>query len=71
MQAAGILHMATDWEQYAEHMLEVMHNSRDFEILAPDGTACPKPEWRPATKYEKRGERLGHGVFDLVFRRTA
>jgi tRNA (guanine-N7-)-methyltransferase len=71
MQAAGILHMATDWEQYAEHMLEVMHNSRDFENLAPDGTACPKPEWRPATKYEKRGERLGHGVFDLVFKRTA
>ena len=71
MQAAGILHMATDWEQYAEHMLEVMHNSRGFENLAPDGTACSKPEWRPATKYEKRGERLGHGVFDLVFRRTA
>jgi tRNA (guanine-N7-)-methyltransferase len=71
IQPAGILHLATDWEQYAEHMLEVMHNSRDFENLAPDGKVYPKPEWRPATKYEKRGERLGHGVFDLVFRRTA
>ena len=71
MQAGGILHMATDWEQYAEYMLEVMHNSRDFENLAPDGKACLKPEWRPATKYEKRGERLGHSVFDLVFRRAA
>jgi len=71
IQPAGILHMVTDWEQYAEHMLEVMHNSRDFENLAPVGKACPKPEWRPATKYEKRGERLGHGVFDLVFRRMA
>jgi tRNA (guanine-N7-)-methyltransferase len=71
MQAGGILHMATDWEQYAEYMLEVMHNSRDFENLAPDGKACPKPEWRPATKYEKRGERLGHSVLDLVFRRAA
>jgi len=71
IQPAGILHMATDWEQYAEHMLEVMHNSRDFENLASDGKVYPKPEWRPATKYEKRGERLGHGVFDLVFRRTA
>jgi tRNA (guanine-N7-)-methyltransferase len=71
MQTAGILHMATDWEQYAEHMLEVMHNSQEFVNLSPDGTACPKPEWRPATKYEKRGERLGHGVFDLVFRRAA
>ena len=71
MQAGGILHMATDWEQYAEYMLEVMHNSRDFENLAQDGKVCPKPEWRPATKYEKRGERLGHSVFDLVFRRAA
>ena len=71
MQAGGILHMVTDWEQYAEYMLEVMHNSRDFENLAQDGKVCPKPEWRPATKYEKRGERLGHSVFDLVFRRIA
>ena len=71
IQPAGILHLATDWEQYAEHMLEVMHNSRDFENLASDGKVYPKPEWRPATKYEKRGERLGHGVFDLVFRRKA
>ena len=71
MQAGGILHMATDWEQYAEYMLEVMHNSRDFKNLAPDGKSCLKPEWRPVTKYEKRGERLGHSVFDLVFRRTA
>ena len=71
MQAGGILHMATDWEQYAEYMFEVMHNNRDFENLAQDGKVCPKPEWRPATKYEKRGERLGHSVFDLVFRRTA
>jgi len=71
MQAGGILHMATDWEQYAEYMFEVMHNSRDFENLAQGGRVCPKPEWRPATKYEKRGERLGHSVSDLVFRRTA
>ena len=71
MQAGGILHMATDWEQYAEYMFEVMHHNRDFENLAQDGKVCPKPEWRPATKYEKRGERLGHSVFDLVFRRTA
>jgi len=66
----GILHLATDWEPYAESMLEVMHNSRSFENLSPEGRFVPRPEWRPATKYEKRGERLGHGVFDLVFRRT-
>jgi tRNA (guanine-N7-)-methyltransferase len=71
MRSGGILHLATDWKPYAEHMLEVMHNSNDFENLSPDGGALPRPEWRPATKYEKRGERLGHGVSDLVFRRIA
>jgi len=71
MRSGAMLHLATDWEPYAEHMLEVMHNSNNFENLSPDGGALPKPEWRPATKYEKRGERLGHGVFDLVFRRIA
>lgn len=70
MKAGGILHMATDWEPYAEHMLEVMHESPEFENLSADGGACPQPEWRPSTKYEKRGERLGHAVNDLVFRRT-
>jgi tRNA (guanine-N7-)-methyltransferase len=71
MQPGGILHLATDWEPYAEHMLEVMRNRRDFENLSPTGRSVPRPEWRPETKYEKRGERLGHGVYDLVFRRTA
>jgi tRNA (guanine-N7-)-methyltransferase len=44
---------------------------RDFVNAAPGGGAVEKPSWRPVTKYEKRGERLGHGVFDLVFRRAA
>lgn len=69
MKARGILHLATDWEPYAQHMLEVMHNSPDFESLSPGGGGVLKPDWRPATKYEERGERLGHRVFDLVFRR--
>jgi tRNA (guanine-N7-)-methyltransferase len=71
MQPGGILHLATDWAPYADHMLEVMHNSPDFENFSPLGGPVSKPAWRPATKYEKRGERLGHGVFDLVFRRVA
>ena len=71
MKAGSILHMATDWAQYSEHMLDVMHNSQDFENLSPEGNPRPKPEWRPVTKYEKRGQRLGHDVFDLVFRRVA
>jgi tRNA (guanine-N7-)-methyltransferase len=52
-------------------MLEVMHNYQGFENLSPGGGPVSKPAWRPATKYEQRGERLGHGVFDLVFRRIA
>jgi len=71
MQAGGVLHLATDWEPYAQHMIEVMQNSEGFESMAPADGRAPKPEWRPATKYEKRGERLGHGVFDLVFRRNS
>jgi tRNA (guanine-N7-)-methyltransferase len=71
MQAGSILHLATDWAPYAEHMLEVMSSRGNFECLSRGGKGCQKPEWRPATKYEKRGERLGHEVFDLVFRRTA
>ncbi len=70
VRSGGILHMATDWEPYAEHMLEVMRDSPAFENIATQGEICSRPEWRPETKYEKRGERLGHGVYDLVFRRT-
>jgi tRNA (guanine-N7-)-methyltransferase len=69
MSAGGILHMATDWAPYAEHMLEVMQASPEFENLSPAGEYCHQPEWRPPTKYEQRGERLGHEVFDLVYRR--
>ncbi|MBT8058198.1 MAG: tRNA (guanosine(46)-N7)-methyltransferase TrmB [Gammaproteobacteria bacterium] len=71
LKAGGILHLATDWLPYAEHMLEVMRDAPDFENLSASGDYCPKPAWRPDTKYERRGERLGHPVRDLVFRRTA
>jgi len=71
MRPDGILHIATDWAPYAEHILEVMGTHRDFVNASPGGGAVEKPAWRPVTKYEKRGERLGHGVFDLVFRRAA
>jgi len=69
MKSGAILHMATDWEPYARHMMEVMHGSPEFENLSPSGDVCPQPEWRPRTKYERRGERLGHTVYDLVYRR--
>lgn len=69
MRSAAILHLATDWAPYAEHMLEVLRGSDRFENLSPTGGSCQRPEWRPRTKYEHRGERLGHPVSDLVFRR--
>lgn len=65
----GVLHMATDWEAYAEHMLEVMNVQPGYRNLAEDGRYVPRPEERPVTKFERRGERLGHGVWDLKFQR--
>lgn len=70
MARDSILHLATDWQPYAEHMLDVMETSADFFNLSPDGDYCERPEWRPYTKYEDRGERLGHEVRDLLFQRS-
>jgi tRNA (guanine-N7-)-methyltransferase len=66
LSPGGYLHCATDWENYAEWMLEVLSASV-LENTA-DGFA-PRPAYRPATKFENRGLRLGHGVWDIVFQR--
>ena len=63
----GYLHCATDWQPYAEQMLQVLSQEPALVNTAPAYTA--RPEWRPLTKFENRGLRLGHGVWDLVFRR--
>lgn len=65
----GQLRMATDWEDYAIQMLEVMTRAQGFSNTAADGKYIPRPDWRPLTKFEARGQRLGHGVWDLVFKR--
>jgi tRNA (guanine-N7-)-methyltransferase len=65
----GMLHLATDWQDYAEHMLEVFSGSKEFENISDTGDFSSHPEWRPRTKYEKRGQRLGHPVHDLIYRR--
>ncbi|MET0962868.1 MAG: tRNA (guanosine(46)-N7)-methyltransferase TrmB [Noviherbaspirillum sp.] len=62
----GYLHCATDWEDYAQQMLEVLGAEPSLENTA-DGYA-PRPAYRPVTKFENRGIKLGHGVWDLVFR---
>ena len=61
----GYIHLATDWQAYAEHMLEVLRAEPLLKNTAPD--YAPRPAYRPETKFEARGLRLGHGVWDLVF----
>ncbi|MBW7013588.1 tRNA (guanosine(46)-N7)-methyltransferase TrmB [Pseudomonas sp. N040] len=70
LKVGGVLHMATDWQAYAEHMLEVMNAAPGYRNLAADGRYVPRPAERPVTKFERRGERLGHGVWDLKFQRV-
>jgi tRNA (guanine-N7-)-methyltransferase len=70
LKTGGIFHMATDWENYAEHMLEVMTAAEGFENIARDGHYVARPDYRPLTKFEQRGHRLGHGVWDLIFKKT-
>jgi tRNA (guanine-N7-)-methyltransferase len=69
LRPGGRLHLATDWENYAEQMLEVVGASPWFENLDPGGRYSPRPDDRPVTKFERRGQRLGHGTWDLLFRR--
>jgi tRNA (guanine-N7-)-methyltransferase len=69
LTSGGYLHMATDWQDYAEHMLEVMNAAKDFENCSADRTYVERPDYRPLTKFEQRGHRLGHGVWDLIFRK--
>jgi tRNA (guanine-N7-)-methyltransferase len=66
----GVLRLATDWEEYALQMLEVVGASASFTNLSPAGDWMPRPEERAPTRFEKRGARLGHGVWDLAFRRV-
>jgi tRNA (guanine-N7-)-methyltransferase len=65
----GYLHCATDWQEYAEQMLAVLNAEPALQNTAAD--YAPRPDYRPVTKFENRGLRLGHGVWDLVFLKKA
>lgn len=67
LKAGGFVHLATDWQAYAEHMMEVMSAAEGFINQAGAGAFAERPAGRPLTKFEKRGQRLGHGVWDLLF----
>ncbi|AAU92229.1 tRNA (guanine-N(7)-)-methyltransferase [Methylococcus capsulatus str. Bath] len=66
----GVFHAATDWEDYAMQMLEVLNGCETLVNQAPDGRFSERPAYRTPTKFEQRGQRLGHGVWDLVYRRS-
>ena len=70
LKLGGVFHMATDWEAYAEHMLEVMNSIDGYRNQSEQQNYVPRPETRPLTKFEQRGQRLGHGVWDLMFERV-
>jgi tRNA (guanine-N7-)-methyltransferase len=68
LRPGGVFRLATDWEEYAVQMLEVIGAaSALFTNLSPTGDWMPRPEERVPTRFEKRGARLGHGVWDLSF----
>ena len=69
MAPDGLLHLATDWQAYAEHMLEVMEAAPDWRNQLGPGEYAEKPEWRIETHFERRGLKLGHGVWDLLYRK--
>ena len=71
LAAGGQLRLATDWEPYAQHMLETLNAAATLENLAADGGFVPRPSEREPTRFERRGERLGHEVWDLAYRKKA
>jgi len=67
LKPGGFIHCATDWQDYAEQMLAVLKDAKQLVNQSKDGAYVPRPAARPLTKFEQRGEKLGHGVWDLVF----
>ena len=70
LQVTGYFHAATDWQHYAESMLEVLSASEGLKNTSLTQDYCERPDYRPLTKFEQRGLRLGHGVWDLIFRKV-
>ena len=70
LQKGGVLHLATDWEHYAKHMLKVMTAAPDYKNQAANESYSERPDYRPLTKFENRGIKLGHGVWDLLFEKV-
>ena len=70
LKPGGVLRMATDWQPYAEHMLATAGNCLALKNESATSDFVDRPDSRPITRFERRGQRLGHGVWDLAFRRV-
>ncbi|MDR9468069.1 tRNA (guanosine(46)-N7)-methyltransferase TrmB [Marinospirillum sp.] len=70
LKIGGCFHLATDWAAYAEHMRDVMNAAPGYSNTTSEGDFVSRPATRPLTKFEQRGEKLGHGVWDLIYQRT-
>lgn len=70
LRKGGVFHMATDWEHYAKEAMSTVLSSGYFKNTQSENEFSPKPEVRPKTRFENRGENLGHGVWDLVFEKN-
>jgi tRNA (guanine-N7-)-methyltransferase len=69
LKVGGYFHAATDWQNYAEAILEQLSANAGLHNTSLTGDYCERPDYRPLTKFEQRGLRLGHGVWDLIFRK--
>lgn len=70
LMTGGYFHAATDWEHYAKEMLGIISANEKLLNTSKNKTYCERPDYRPLTKFEQRGIRLGHGVWDLIFKTT-
>jgi tRNA (guanine-N7-)-methyltransferase len=70
LASGGRLHLATDWHDYAEQMWDVLDATPGIVNRAGERGTVPRPEWRPQTHFETRGQKLGHGVWDLLYDRV-
>ena len=71
LQVNGLVHMATDWQEYAEVIAEEFRGDPRYRSQGDENGIVPRPDYRPETHFERRGQRLGHGVWDLVFVKTS
>ena len=66
----GWFHAATDWQPYSEWMIDVLEQVSELENVYGKAQFAPRPDWRPKTKFERRGEVAGHGVWDVIYKRV-